>query len=156
MFQERVHTESSTLSISGSYPLSETSSRAAITATMIREEAAESLLPGIQGDVELLALTRVLNRYDAPWWLKHVKSVGADPVSYWSAQLGEEIKVTTRGKNSPTLKKKFPWSFFRSCSASVTYDLIDLDLDPFYEKNYGQNQAECSRSHSGAFKDDGS
>jgi hypothetical protein len=135
MFQERIHAESSTLSPQGSTLQYASSRRAAITATMIREEAAESLLPGIQGDAELIALTRVLNRYDAQWWLKHLRSVGADPVSYWSAQLGEEIKVATRGKNRPPPRKKFPWCFFQSCTASVRYDVVDLDLEPFYEKN---------------------
>lgn len=135
MFQERVHAESSTLSPQGSTPPSASSRRAAITATMIREEAAESLLPSIQGDAELVALTRVLNRYDAQWWLKHVRSVGADPVSYWNTQLGEEIKVAKRGKNRPPPRKKFPWCFFQSSTDSVTYDVIDLDLEPFYEKN---------------------
>jgi hypothetical protein len=131
MVQKHVYPESSTLSTNGTYPLSETSRRARITATMIREEAAENLLPGIQGDAELVALSRVLKRYDAQWWLQHLSSVGADPASYWSSQLGEEIKAATIGKNSPTLKKKFPLSFFQSCTARVKYELTDLDLDPF-------------------------
>jgi hypothetical protein len=135
MFQVSVLTESSTLSTPSSYPLSKYSRRAAITATIIREEATESLLPDIQGDAELAALTHVLNRYNAQWWLKHLRNVGADPGSYWKAQLGEEIKAATRGKNSPTPRKKFPWCFFQNFTASVKYDLVDLDLDPFYEKN---------------------
>jgi hypothetical protein len=130
MFQESVHAESSTLSPPGSYPLSESLRRATITATIIREEAAESLLPGIQGDAELAALTQVLNRYKAQWWLKHLSRVGADPVIYWREQLGEEIKAATRGKNTPSQRKKFPWRFFQSFTASVKYDLVDLDLDP--------------------------
>lgn len=130
MFQESVHTEISALSTPGSYPLSESLRRATITATIIREEAAESLLPGIQGDAELAALTRVLNRYKAQWWLKHLSCVGADPVIYWREQLGEEIKAATRGKNRPSQRKKFPWYFFRNFTASVKYDLVDLDLDP--------------------------
>jgi hypothetical protein len=131
MFQESEHAESSTVSTLGSYPLSQFSRRATITATIIREEAAESLLPGIQGDAELAALAQVLNRYQAQWWLKHLRSVGADPASYWRDQLGEEIKAATRGKNSPPKRKQFPWCFFRSFTASVTYDVVDLDLDPF-------------------------
>jgi len=130
MFEESVHAESSTLSTPGSYPLSESLHRATITATIIREEAAESLLPGIQGDAELAALTQVLNRYKASWWLKHLSRVGADPVIYWREQLGEEIKAATRGKNSPSQRKKYPWCFFRSFTARVKYELVDLDLDP--------------------------
>jgi hypothetical protein len=130
MFQESVHAESSTLAPRGSYPLSESLRRATITATIIREEAAESLLPDIQGDAELVALTQVLNRYKAQWWLKHLSSVGADPVIYWREQLGEEIKAATRGKNSTSQREKFPWRFFQSFTASVKYDLVDLDLDP--------------------------
>jgi hypothetical protein len=141
MFQVSVHAERSTLSTLSSSPLSSSSRRAAITATMIREEAAESLLPGIQGDAELIALAHVLNKYNAQWWLKHLRSVGADPVNYWKEQLGEEIKVETRGEDSPPRGKKFPWSFFRSFTASKTYDLVDLDLDPFYEKDCGPGQA---------------
>jgi hypothetical protein len=101
MFEEGEHVEQSTLAPSGSHLPSISSRRAMITATIIREEAAESLLPGIQGDAELVALAHVLNRYDAPWWLKHVYRVGADPVSYWREQLGEEIEAATRGKTSP-------------------------------------------------------
>ena len=129
MFEESVRGESSTLSTQGSYPLSESSRRATITATIIREEAAESLLPGIQGDAELAALARVLNRYKALWWLKHLSRVGADPVIYWREQLGEEIKAATRGKDSPSQRKKCHWCFFRSSTARVKYDLVDLDLD---------------------------
>lgn len=130
MFQQDVHAESSTLSTLGSYPLSESSLRATITATIIREEAAESLLPHIPEDAELAALTQVLNRYKAQWWLKHLSCVGTDPVIYWREQLGEEIKAATRGKNSPSQRKKYPWCFFRSITARVKYDLVDLDLDP--------------------------
>src|SRR5215831_1428100 len=70
LFQEGEHTESCTLSTLGSYPLPTSSRRATITATIIREEAAESLLAGIQGDAELAALVEELNRYPTQWWLQ--------------------------------------------------------------------------------------
>ena len=80
MFQEVEHAKSSTFATIGSYPLAISSRRATITATIIREEAAESLLPDIQGDAELAALTHVLNRYNAQWWLLNLRIVGADPL----------------------------------------------------------------------------
>src|SRR5712692_11141813 len=76
MFQKGVHAESSTLTTRGSYSIFELSLRHRITATIIREEGAESLLPGIEGDAELAALNSVLNRYNAQWWLKHLSNVG--------------------------------------------------------------------------------
>lgn len=130
MFQEVEHAESSTFATLGSYPLPTSSRRATITATIIREEAAESLLPDIQGDAELAALTHVLNRYHVLWWLLHLRRVGADPVSYWKEQLGDEIKAATICENDPPQRMKFPWGFFQSFTAKGKYDLVDLDLDP--------------------------
>ena len=101
-------TELSTLSTLGSSSLSKVTLRAAITTTIIREEGAESLLPGIHGDVDLAVLAHVLNRYNAQRWLKHLRRVGADPVSYWREQLGEEIETATRGKNSALRGRIFP------------------------------------------------
>ena len=128
MFQEAIHTESSMLATTGSYPLSDVSLRDSVTATIIREEAAESLLSGIRGDAELAALVQVLNRYKAQWWLKHLSRVGADPATYWRAQLGEEIKAATRGKHSTSQRKKFPWWFFGRFTPK--YELCHLDLEP--------------------------
>src|SRR5712692_2015604 len=130
MFQKGVHAESSTLTTRGSYSIFELSLRDRITATIIREEAAESLLPGIQGDAELAALNHVLNRYNAQWWLKHLSRVGADPVRYWREQLGGEIKAATRCKNSTPPRKQSPWWFFRSFTTRVKYELFHLELDP--------------------------
>lgn len=130
MFEEGGHAESSSLALSGSNPPSLSARRATITATIIREEAAESLLPDIHGDVELAVLALVLNRYKAAWWLKHLRRVGADPVSYWRKQLGEEIKEAMRGKCSPPQRKKFPWYFFQNFTVRATYDVVDLHLDP--------------------------
>jgi hypothetical protein len=130
LFQKGIHAESSPLSTSGSYPPSKSSRKAKITATIICEEAAERLLHGIQADGELAALAQVLNRYKIQEWLKHVNRVGADQVIYWREQLGEEIMAAMRSKNSPSQRKKFPWCFFRSFSASVKYDVADLHLDP--------------------------
>jgi len=62
MFQKGTHTESSTVSTRDSYPLSDSSLSDRITATIIREEAAEVLLPGVQGDAELVTFVQVLNR----------------------------------------------------------------------------------------------
>jgi hypothetical protein len=130
MFQQNVDANDSALMTRGSHQLSGTSLRDTITATIIREEAAESLLPGISGDAELAALTRVLNRYNAQWWLKHLSSVGADPAWYWSEQLGAEIKAARRGQNStPTTKKISRWSF-RNFMKRRAYELFDLDLHP--------------------------
>ena len=133
MLQVDVHVERSTLSTPGVYPLSESSLRERITATLIREEAAESLIPSIQNDSELAALIEVLNTYKVPWWLKHLSSVGADPARYWRETLGAEIKAATRGKSSTSQRKKFLWWFSRSSAVGVTYELSQLDLDPFYE-----------------------
>jgi hypothetical protein len=130
MFQEVEHAEGSTFATLGSYPLPTSSRRATITATIIREEAAESLLPAIQGVAERAALTHVLNRYTAPWWLLHLRRVGADPVSYWKEQLGDEIKAAIICENDAPQRKKLPWCFFQSFTARVIYDLVDLDLDP--------------------------
>jgi len=130
MFQQSVQAHGSALPTRGSHLLSGTSLSDRITATIIREEAAESLLPGIQGDAELAALNQILNRYNAHWWLQHLSSVGADPVSYWRKQLGAEIKAATRGKNSTPQRKHSPWWFFRSFTTRVKYDLSHLELDP--------------------------
>ena len=67
MFQKGAPAESSIVSTRDSYPLSESSLSDRITATIIREEAAEVLLPGIQGGAELAALVQVLNRYKATY-----------------------------------------------------------------------------------------
>jgi hypothetical protein len=133
MLQIDVPVERSTLSTPGLYPLSEFSRRDRLTATLIREEAAESLLLSIQGDTELAALIQVLNKYKVPWWLKHLSSVGADPVKYWRETLGAEIKAATRGKSSTSLGKKFLSWFSRSSAVGVTYEFSHHDLDPFYE-----------------------
>lgn len=131
MFQQDMRAASSALTTRRSHSLFEFSLRDRITATIIREEAAESLLPGIQGDAELTALIHVLNRYNAHWWLQHLSSVGADPASYWTAQLGAEIKAATRGKNSTPQRKHSPWWFFRSfITTRIKYDLSQLELDP--------------------------
>src|SRR5712691_6552740 len=130
MFQQGVHAHDSALPTGGSHLLSGTSLRDRITATIIREEAAESLLSAIQGDAELAALTRVLNRYNTQWWLKHLSSVGADPARYWSEQLGAEIKAATRGKNSTSQGRKGSRWFFRGFTKKVRYELFHLDLDP--------------------------
>jgi len=133
MLQVDVNVDRSTHSTPGLYPLSEFSRRDRLTATLIREEAAESLLPSIQGDTELAALIEVLNKYKVPWWLKHLSSVGADPVRYWRETIGEEIKAVTRGKSNTSQRKKFLWWFSRSSAVGVTYELSQLDLDPFYD-----------------------
>ena len=133
MLQVDVTSERSTLTTPGLYPLSESSLRERITATLIREEAAESLVLSIQGDSELAALIQVLNTYKVPWWLKHLSSAGADPARYWRETLGEEIKAATRGKSSTSQRKKFLWWFSRSSAVGVTYELSQLDLDPFYD-----------------------
>ena len=133
MIKVDVKVDRSTLSTQGLYPLSEFSRRDRLTATLIREEAAESLLPSIQGDSELVALIEVLNKNKVPWWLKHLSSAGADPARYWKETLGEEIKAATRGKSSTSQRKKFLWWFSRSSAVGVTYELSQLDLDPFYD-----------------------
>lgn len=133
MIQVDVNVDRSTHSTPGLYPLSEFSCRDRLTATLIREEAAESLLPSIQGDIELAALIEVLNKYKVPWWLKHLSSGGADPVRYWRETIGEEIKAVTRGKSSTSQRKKFLWWFSRSSAVGVKYELSQLDLDPFYD-----------------------
>jgi hypothetical protein len=130
MIQKDMSIDNPTLAVPAPYPLSDLSLRDTITATIIREEAAESLLPGIQGDAELAALTQVLNRYNAQWWLKHLSSVGADPARYWREQLGAEIKVATRGQHCASQRKKFfRWSF-RGFMKRRTYELFHLDLIP--------------------------
>jgi len=72
----------------------------------------------MQGDGELAALTHVLNRYNAQWWLKHLSKVGANPGRYWREQLGEEIEAATSGKKSSSQRKKVSWWFFRSFEMS--------------------------------------
>ena len=133
MLQVDVHLERSTLSPPGLDPLSEFSRRDRLTATLIREEAAESLLPSIQGDSELAALIQVLNMYKVPWWLKHLSSAGADPARYWREQLGAELKTATRGKSSTSQWMKFLRWFSRSSAVGVTYEFSHHDLDPLYE-----------------------
>jgi hypothetical protein len=130
MFQQDVHATGSALPTQGAILLSGTSLRDTITATIIREEAAEGLLPGISEDAELAALTQVLNRYNTEWWLKHLSSVGADPARYWREQLGAEIKAATRGKNSTSQGRKFSRRFFPSFTKRVRYELFHLELDP--------------------------
>jgi hypothetical protein len=133
MLQIDVHVERPTLSPPDLFPLSEFSRRDRLTATLIREEAAESLVPSIRGDSELAALKEVLNTYKVPWWLHHLSSVGGDPASYWRETLGAEINAATRGKSSTSQRKKFLWWFSRSSAVGVTYELSHRDLDPFYE-----------------------
>jgi hypothetical protein len=72
MLQVDVNIERSTLSTLGLYPLSEFSTRHRLMATLIREEAAESLLLSIRGDSELAALIEVLNRNNVSWWFKQL------------------------------------------------------------------------------------
>ena len=132
MLQVDVHVERSTLSTPGLYPLSEFSRRDRLTATLIREEAEESLIPSIQGDSELAALIQVLNTYKVSWWLKHLSSVGGYPARYWREKLGAEIKAATRGKSSTSQRKKFLWWFSRSSAVGVKYELSKHDLVPFY------------------------
>ena len=130
MFQKDVYAGHTMQAVRDSSPLPASSLRDTITATIIREEAAESLLSSIHGDAELVALVHVLNSYKASWWLKHLSCVGADPARYWSRQLGEEIKAATRSRNRPSQRKKFLEWFFRSFTASARYELSDLELDP--------------------------
>jgi hypothetical protein len=133
MLQVDVHVEKSTLSTPRLYTLSEFSRRDRLTATLIREEAAESLIPSLQSDSELAALLQVLNTYKVAWWLKHLSSVGGDPARYWSETLGAEIKAAMRGQSSPTQRKKFLWWFSRSSAVGVNYEFSHHDLDPFYD-----------------------
>jgi hypothetical protein len=133
MLQVDVHLERSTLSPPGVDQLSEFSRKDRLTATLIREEAAESLLPSIQGESELAALIEVLNTYKVPWWLHHLSCVGADPVRYWREQLGAEIKAATRGKSSTSQRKKFLWWFSRNSAVGVMHEFSHHDLDPFYD-----------------------
>ncbi len=126
--------ERSALSPAGMNSRSEASLRDSITATIIREEAAESLLPSIRNEAELVALQEVLNRYSACWWVQHLKKVGTDPVGYWRQQLGAEIEVATKGRTTTVGRKKCSWWSFRRTAASVvTYELFHLDLTPLYE-----------------------
>jgi len=129
MLQVDVYAERSALSTPGVYPLSKFSLRDRLTATLIREEAAESLVPSS----ELAALKQVLNTYKVPWWLNHLSSVGGDPASYWRETLGAQINAATRGKSSTSQRKKFLWWFSRSSAVGVKYELSHHDLDPFYE-----------------------
>ena len=129
----QVYDERSTLSTSRLYPLSEFSRRDRLTATLIREEAAESLVPGIRSESELAALIQVLNKYKVSWWLHHLRSVGGDPARYWREILGAEINAATRGKSSTSHRQKFLWWFSRSSAVGVKYEVSHHDLDPFYE-----------------------
>lgn len=133
MIQVDVNVDRSTHSTPGLYPLSEFSRRDRLTATLIREEAAESLAPSIRGNSELAALIQVLNKYKVLWWLHHLSSVGGDPARYWRETLGAEIMAATRGKSSTSQRKKFLWWFSRSPAVGVKYEFSLLDLDPFYE-----------------------
>jgi hypothetical protein len=130
MFQVDKYVERSALSTPGMNPPSDASLRDKITATIIREEAAESLLPSILNDAELVALNSVLNRYQESWWVQHLSLVGADPARYWREQLGDEIKAASKGKTNTSQRKKFAWWVFRSSAASITYELSQLDLSP--------------------------
>jgi hypothetical protein len=126
--------ERSALSPAGMNSRSEASLRDRITATIIREEAAESFLASIRNDAELVALQEVLNRYSAFWWIQHLSKVGADPVGYWRQQLGAEIEAATKGRTNTARRKKCSWWFFRrSATSAVTYELFHLDLTPLYE-----------------------
>ena len=133
MVQIDIAAECSALSPVGMNSQSGTSLRDKITATIIREEAAESLLPSIRNDAELLALHEVLNRYSACWWVQHLSKVGADPVGYWRQQLGAEIEAATKGRTSTAGRKKCSWWFFRRSADRVTYELFHLDLTPLYD-----------------------
>lgn len=125
--------ERSALSPAGMNSRSEASLRESITATIIREEAAESFLASIRNDVELVALQGVLNRYSAFWWIQHLSKVGADPVGYWRQQLGAEIEAATKGRTNTAGRKKCSWwSFRRSATSAVQYELFHLDLTPLY------------------------
>ena len=48
----------------------------------------------------------------------------------YGAAIREEIEAATKSKNSLSQGKKFPWCFIQSFAASVTYDIVDLHLDP--------------------------
>ncbi len=133
MLQVDVNSERSTLTTPELYPLSESSLRERVTATLIREEAAESLIPSIQSESELAALLQVLNSYKVAWWLKHLSRVGGDPAGYWRKTLGAEIKAATRGQSSISQRKKFLWWFSRSSAVGVKYEFSQHDLDPFYD-----------------------
>jgi hypothetical protein len=125
--------ERSALSPVGMNLQSETSLRDSITATIIREEAAESLLPSIRNDTELVALHEVLNRYSAFWWIQHLSKVGADPVEYWRLQLRAEIEAAIKVRTTTAGRKKCSWWFFRKSADRVSYELFHLDLTPLYE-----------------------
>ena len=125
MFQKDVNSGRTMLASPVSSPLPASSFRDTITATLIREEAAESLLPDIHRDAEFATLVQILNSYPAAWWLNHLSRVGADPAAYWSQQFKGEIKAATRGYNPPRRKK-----FLRWFTAGRTYELSDLALDP--------------------------
>jgi hypothetical protein len=133
MLQVDVHAERSTPSTPGLYPLSEFSRRDRLTATLIREEAAESLVPGIRSESELAALIQVLNKYKISWWLLHLRSVGGNPARYWREKLGAEIKAATRGMSSTSQRKKrFLWWSYPGSAVGVKYELSKHDLVPFY------------------------
>ncbi len=126
--------ERSALSPAGMNLRSEASIRESITATIIREEAAESFLASIRNDAELVALQEVLNRYSAFWWIQHLSKVGADPVGYWRQRLGAEIEAATKGRTNIARRKTFSWWFFcRSATSAVKNELFHLDLTPLYE-----------------------
>jgi hypothetical protein len=134
MVQIDTPAERSAFSPAGMNSPSEASLRDSITATIIREEAAESLLPSIRNDAELVALQEVLNRYSAFWWVQHLRKVGADPVGYWRQQLRAEIEAVTKGRTSTAGRKKCSWWFFlRTATSVVTYELFHLDLTPLYK-----------------------
>ena len=134
MFQIETLAERSALSLACMNSRSEASLRDNITATIIREEAAESLLPSIGNDAELVALQEVLNSYSAWWWVQHLRKVGADPVRYWRQQLGAEIEAATKGRTNTAQRKEFSWRSFRySATRGVKYELFHLDLTPLYD-----------------------
>ena len=135
MVQIDTPAQRSALSPAGMNTRSEASLRDSITATIIREEAAESLLPGIRNDAELVALHEILNSYSAFWWVQHLRKVGTDPVGYWRKHLGAEIETATKGRTSTARRKKCSWCIFRRSADRVTYELFHLDLTPLYESH---------------------
>ena len=70
--------------------LTDPSLRKKVTAILIREEAAESLLQIIP-DHLFEALQIVLNLYDTHWWFAQLEHVKADPVQFWRAKLWDQI-----------------------------------------------------------------
>src|SRR6266567_743473 len=126
MFQGGINTESSALPTQDFHSLSDSSLRDTITATLIREEAAESLLLSLQGDAELAALNQVLNRYKAQWWF------------FRSFDMSVEVKYSCSGSTAFELRVSISSDFATNISFAhgVKYELSQLDLDPFYDMTW--------------------